>query len=124
MANQYPILTDTSNGTIKLVLDTAEVVPLGFADETRVSQWVLQVQVSGSGAQIIPKQRVIGSGLTGASLATCVYYESDGETAIAAGVATTAAGIYYIPSDGLDTFLDFDPGASGVMTIYARPLKG
>lgn len=113
----------TREGGIHWTLTVSEVIPLGNAHSQTVSQWAVQVVITGSGGSFIPKQRVIGSGLSGANLATCVYYESDGETAIAAGVATSTAGIYYIPADGLDTFLDYT-ASTGSMDVYAFPIKG
>lgn len=112
-----------SNGCIKWVLDTSTVLALGAPAEHTVGQWAIQVVPTGAGGAFVPKQCVRGSGLSGANLATCVYYESDGETAIAAGTATSAAGIYYIPSDGLDTSLDFTAD-TGSMALYIYPIKG
>lgn len=110
-------------GCIHWTLDTTAVIELGNAGDDTVCQWAIQVVPTGSGGSFIPKQRVIGSGLSGGNLATCVYYESDGETAIAAGAATSGAGIYYIPADGVDTFLDYTAD-TGSMDVYAFKFKG
>lgn len=121
MANTPWAITD--RGTKYRTLTTTEVIPLGDADNATVSQWAVKVKITGAGGSFIPKIRLIGSGLSGGDLDDTVYYTADSETAIAAGVASSAANIYYIPADACDVFLDYTQG-TGSMTIYVYPFQG
>lgn len=121
MANVGPVVLE--GGCRQWTLDTTATIALGSASDQTVGQWAIQLVPTGSGGTITPKQCVKGSGLSGANLATCVYYESDGETAITAGTATSAAGIYYVPSDGLETYLDF-VASTGSLALYVYPIRG
>lgn len=105
-------------------LDTTGVVALGDAHRETVSTWAVQFVVSGAGGDIFPQQRLIGSELTSTDYQSCVWYESDQETAITAGTAKSTAGIYYIPSDGCETFLNFTSAGSGYVDVWAWPVQG
>lgn len=122
MANVGPTL-QTRPGVRKWSLDTTETIHLGVPSEMTVGQWAIQMVPTGLTGGIVPKQRVVGSGLSGGNLQNCVYYESDGETAIAAGTQSDAAGVYYVPSDGVDTYLTCTLTA-GSMDLYVWPLRG
>lgn len=121
MANAGP--TNIGNGGRRWTLDTSAVIALGCPSPQTAGQWQIQVIPTGSGGSWVPKQCTRGADRTGGNLATCVYYESDSETALAAGAATSALGVYYIPSDGVDTYLDFTAD-TGSMVIDVYPLRG
>lgn len=120
MAN---VPSSQSGGTAGLwTLDTTATISLGDVGSETGGAWVLQFVPTGSGGSIVFKQRVTGSGLTGANLQSPIIYESDGETAIAAGTSVSAAGIYYVYSDGLDTFMDYTQ-STGSLKVYYRLVK-
>lgn len=113
----------TERGTRYRTLDTSEVIALGDANDETVSQWAVKVKITGDGGNFIPKIRLIGSGLSGSDLDDTVYYTADSETAIAAGVASSANNIYYIPADAVDVFLDYT-SSTGTMQIFVYPFQG
>ncbi|MHB1310637.1 MAG: hypothetical protein ACYC3L_01380 [Gemmatimonadaceae bacterium] len=111
----------TKRGTRYRTLDTDAVIQLGDASGVTVSQWAVKVKVNTPGGTFTPKARVVGSELSGSDLDDMVYYSIDSETAIT--TSSSAANIYYIPSDGVDVFLDFVAGG-GSITIYVWPFQG
>lgn len=114
---------NTRTGVRKATIDTTATVRIGNAAEELVSQWVVQIVPTGLTGGFVPKGRVIGSELTGGNLATLLLYSASSETAVSTASPVATAGVYYIPADGLDVFLDFTVSA-GSLDVYIRPIKG
>lgn len=116
-------------GTREKIVSATEQVLLGAGDDDTVSTFAVHVVLSGFSGSFTPKQRSTGardSGgvlLAGANLIPCIYYTNASETAIAAGASSNTNGVYYIPTDGCETILDFTV-AAGTATLYIRKLRG
>ena len=121
MANTGPYTLE--KGCRKWTLDTTATIYLGDAADGTVGTFCVQAVDTGDGGEFYPIQRVKGSGLSGSNLKTTVWYESDASTEIAAGTAKAEDGIFYILSDGLDTYLEYT-ASTGSKTIYVIGLAG
>lgn len=114
---------NTTTGPLGLryrTIDTSEVIKLGCPSETFLSSWVVEIVPSGLTGGFTPKGTSAGSGLTGGNLKTLLVYRENSEDAVDTASPISAAGVYYIPADGLDVYLDCTVSA-GSFTVYVRP---
>lgn len=110
----------------KITLDTSgsEDIVLGNIGSPYAGSWYLKYVPGGaSPSTFIPKCRPTGSGLSGASLDTMIYFTIDSSTAVAAGTSISTDNTFIIPCDGQDLILTAT-GATNGGTIYAVPVIG
>lgn len=122
MANASKV---NDKGVQVITLDTTGSIVLGNAMGTsKIGSWALQV-VSGGAApgSLVLKQRLHGSGLSGANWLATLYYDESTTTVPSAGDAIVANGLFTIISDRKDVQLDYTADADG-MTVYAVPYNG
>lgn len=97
----------------------ASAIAVGAANERGPASWVLHVKGNAWTGSIVPKLRLTGSDLTNTDLQSCIYYTAGDEAAVAAGTGITANGIYTIPCDRCDLFLEYTH-TSGTVDVYAQ----
>ncbi len=121
MANK---ITPLGGGVQKVELDTTAVVPIGNADTSRVSKWIIHAKMGGgSPGSAQPKKAARYSGLTGSDLIAPVYYKDTDSTEITNTTPITTNDVYEVVVDGCDLYFDYTSGASG-MTLYCVPVTG
>lgn len=103
-------------------LTATQVVNLGDAREGVVSSWVLGVSGTFVGSMILRK-RMRGGSVAVASAGQCWYTNALTNTAVAAGVAITAGGIYVVQADGCDIIIDY-AYTSGSLVLETDPVVG
>lgn len=130
MANTPIDELDTGEGTRFMVLDTtatgANAIYVGAGSgEKGPAGWFIQLNgTAATFGSLKPKLRVKGTGLTNASLADCLYWTTDSETAVNGGSTsmTSVAKVYYVPTDECDLFLEYTANTTA-MTVYMRPAR-
>lgn len=124
MANSPFRPITTQAGVHSTRLDTtatgADAIYIGPANERGPASWVFHVKGNGWTGSIVPKLRVSGSNLTDTDLIACIYYTASDEAAIAAGTGITTNGIYTIPCDRCDLYLEYTHTA-GTVDLLAHP---
>lgn len=103
-------------------MTASEVKNLGSSREGVVSSWVLGISGTFVGSMILRK-RLRGGSVALASAGACWYTNVLTNTAVAAGTAITAAGVYVVQADGCDIGLDFTY-TSGSLVLEVDPIIG
>lgn len=105
------------------------VYPLGNTspDNHKVGGWLLHIANAStspawSGSALV-KGCAAYSGLSGSDLVELPYINVNTQTVEASGTAITAAGLYYIPANGIQVFLDYT-STSGTADVYPIPVEG
>lgn len=104
-------------------VSAVSVIALGDAAPDTVATWVVQVSSLSGTFAITPKCRVIGTDIASGEYAT-LSYKLGSTGALTAGTTPIAAeGIYFLPCDGLEVFLDVT-AVSASFRLDAQPVRG
>lgn len=104
-----------------------ETIALGTASEDGVGTIAISITNSaGAGSvSIIPKGRIIGSGVASGEYQNLAYRPANSGTTTNPGTtAITGEGIYHIPADGCEVFLAVDVTGVFSFDLHAIPLRG
>lgn len=105
-------------------ISASEVIALGTCSDDGVGTFAIGITSLSGTHSMVTKGRIIGSGVASGEYQNIAYKPANTGTLTNPGTtAITAEGIYFIPADGCDVFLDVTV-TSGSFVLTWIPLRG